>query len=68
MQPLAIAVVGGLSVSTLLTLFVIPSAYVILNGAAERLGAWVTGARDAGAGRGAAVAVEPTPEVEAGVL
>ncbi len=37
MQPLAIAVVGGLSVSTLLTLFVVPSAYLVLNGAAERL-------------------------------
>ena len=68
MQPLAIAVVGGLSVSTLLTLFVIPSAYVILNGAAERLGEWMTGARNAGAERGAAVSVEATSEVEAGVL
>jgi CzcA family heavy metal efflux pump len=37
MQPLAIAVVGGLSLSTLLTLFVVPSAYLVLNGAAERL-------------------------------
>ena len=45
MQPLAIAVVGGLSVSTLLTLFVVPSAYLIMNGAAERLAAWLTGAR-----------------------
>jgi multidrug efflux pump subunit AcrB len=43
MQPLAIAVVGGLSVSMLLTLFVVPSAYVILNAAAERLGRFVTG-------------------------
>ncbi|MGH7483362.1 MAG: efflux RND transporter permease subunit [Longimicrobiales bacterium] len=43
MQPLAIAVVGGLSVSTLLTLFVVPSAYIIMNGAAERLRGWVTG-------------------------
>ncbi|HUG42073.1 MAG TPA: efflux RND transporter permease subunit [Longimicrobiales bacterium] len=47
MQPLAIAVVGGLSVSTLLTLFVVPSAYLIMNGAAERLGAWLTGSRRA---------------------
>jgi hydrophobe/amphiphile efflux-1 (HAE1) family protein len=43
MRPLAIAVVGGLSVSTLLTLFVVPCAYVILKGGAERLGTWVTG-------------------------
>jgi hydrophobe/amphiphile efflux-1 (HAE1) family protein len=45
MQPLAIAVVGGLSVSTLLTLFVVPSAYVIVNRAAERAASWVTGVR-----------------------
>jgi hydrophobe/amphiphile efflux-1 (HAE1) family protein len=38
MQPLAIAVVGGLSVSTLLTLFVVPSAYLILHGLTDRLG------------------------------
>jgi CzcA family heavy metal efflux pump len=45
MQPLAIAVVGGLLVSTLLTLFVVPAAYVILNSAADRLLAWLTGRR-----------------------
>src|SRR5690606_16997005 len=45
MQPLAIAVVGGLMVSTLLTLFVVPGAYVILNGTAERLMHWLTGRR-----------------------
>ncbi|MGH7504739.1 MAG: efflux RND transporter permease subunit, partial [Longimicrobiales bacterium] len=43
MQPLAIAVVGGLSLSAFLTLFVVPSAYVILNGAADTLQHWVTG-------------------------
>lgn len=37
MQPLAIAVVGGLSVSTVLTLFVVPSAYLILHGIVDRL-------------------------------
>ncbi|HSJ08492.1 MAG TPA: efflux RND transporter permease subunit [Longimicrobiales bacterium] len=43
MQPLAIAVVGGLSISMLLTLFVVPSAYLIFNAAAERLVVFVTG-------------------------
>jgi hydrophobe/amphiphile efflux-1 (HAE1) family protein len=43
MQPLAIAVVGGLSVSMILTLFVVPSAYLILNTAAERLVVFLTG-------------------------
>jgi multidrug efflux pump subunit AcrB len=43
MQPLAIAVVGGLTLSMFLTLFVVPSAYLIFNrGAATALG-WLTG-------------------------
>lgn len=37
MQPLAIAVVGGLAVSTVLTLVVVPSAYLILHGLIDRL-------------------------------
>jgi multidrug efflux pump subunit AcrB len=49
MRPLAIAVVSGLSVSMLLTLFVIPSAYVILNRAAETLGRWIRGGGTPGA-------------------
>lgn len=44
MQPLAIAVVGGILIATFLTLFVVPSAYLILNGAADSLMAWLTGA------------------------
>jgi hydrophobe/amphiphile efflux-1 (HAE1) family protein len=43
MQPLAIAVVGGLAFSTLLTLFVVPSAYVILNQGGDTLKSWLTG-------------------------
>jgi hydrophobe/amphiphile efflux-1 (HAE1) family protein len=45
MQPLAIAVVGGVVVSTLLTLFVVPSAYVLMRTGGDRLGAWVTRSR-----------------------
>ncbi|NJD10044.1 MAG: efflux RND transporter permease subunit [Gemmatimonadetes bacterium] len=47
MQPLAIAVVGGMSISTLLTLFVVPSAYLIFNTAAERALIFLTGRRPA---------------------
>jgi hydrophobe/amphiphile efflux-1 (HAE1) family protein len=61
MQPLAIAVVGGLTVSTLLTLFVVPSAYLILNTAAERLGVWLTGKRPESAPT-AAPAAQPTSQ------
>lgn len=37
MQPLAVAVVGGLMVSAFLTLFVVPSAYLILHGTMDRV-------------------------------
>jgi CzcA family heavy metal efflux pump len=43
MRPLAISVVGGLSVSTLLTLIVIPCVYLVVHGATERLRVWVVG-------------------------
>ncbi|MGZ8470218.1 MAG: efflux RND transporter permease subunit [Gemmatirosa sp.] len=49
MQPLAIAVLGGLSVSTLLTLFVVPSAYVLAHRGGDRLRDWLTGRRAAAA-------------------
>ena len=49
MQPLAVAVVGGLSLSMLLTLFVVPCTYVILHRAGDRLKAWLTGRRPAAA-------------------
>jgi len=44
MQPLAVAVVGGLTVSTFLTLLIIPSVYLIVRRAADRLGHFLTGA------------------------
>lgn len=37
MRPLAIAVVGGLSVSTFLTLFVVPCTYLIAHGIGDRV-------------------------------
>lgn len=37
MRPLAIAVVGGLVVSTFLTLFVVPCAYLIIHGIGDRV-------------------------------
>jgi multidrug efflux pump subunit AcrB len=43
MRPLAVTVVGGLLTSTVLTLFVVPSLYLVLTGAADRLAAWATG-------------------------
>lgn len=43
MRPLAIAVVGGLLVSMLLTLFVVPCMYVVINGFAEAMKRFLTG-------------------------
>ena len=37
MRPLALAVIGGLLVSMILTLFVIPSLYLIVHSAGERI-------------------------------
>ncbi len=39
MAPLAVAVIGGLTVSTVLTLFVVPSLYLVLTTAQDRLSA-----------------------------
>ncbi len=44
MRPLAIAVVGGLMVAMVLTLFVVPSIYLIISPVAEKATRWVTGA------------------------
>ena len=43
MQPLAIAVVGGLTLSMFLTLFVVPSAYIIFNRGADAVMGFLTG-------------------------
>ncbi|MGH7530388.1 MAG: efflux RND transporter permease subunit [Gemmatimonadales bacterium] len=39
-RPLGYAIVGGILFSTVLTLFVVPVAYVIFDGLAERVRAW----------------------------
>jgi multidrug efflux pump subunit AcrB len=49
MQPLAIAVIGGLTVSTVLTLLVVPSTYVAAHVAGDRLKGWMTGKRSSDA-------------------
>jgi multidrug efflux pump subunit AcrB len=41
MRPLAISVVGGIAFSTMLTLFVVPCAYVVLHTAAQRVRGFV---------------------------
>lgn len=56
MRPLAIAVVGGLSVSTILTLFVVPCTYLIMHGIGDRARIFLLG--DKGARRPAAGATE----------
>ncbi len=43
MRPLALTVIGGLLVSMVLTLAVVPSLYLIANGIGERLKGWLTG-------------------------
>ena len=42
MRPLAITMVGGLSLSMFLTLFVVPGAYITFNTGGDRLKAWIT--------------------------
>jgi multidrug efflux pump subunit AcrB len=62
MQPLAIAVVGGLSISTLLTLLVVPGIYLIFNDTASRLGALITRRRSSAIGGVATADVLRDPE------
>jgi multidrug efflux pump subunit AcrB len=45
MQPLAIAVIGGLLVSMILTLFLVPSVYLIVDGIGAATLGWLTGRR-----------------------
>jgi multidrug efflux pump subunit AcrB len=47
MRPLAIAVVSGMMISMLLTLFVVPSAYMLMHTGAERLQTFLLGQREA---------------------
>ena len=42
-RPLAIAVVGGLMMSTFLTLFVVPCTYLIVHGIGDRVKALLYG-------------------------
>jgi hydrophobe/amphiphile efflux-1 (HAE1) family protein len=51
MRPLALTVIGGLAVSTVLTLLVVPSFYLLVDGVATRLTQWLTGARPRPAAR-----------------
>ncbi len=44
-QPMSIAVIGGLFTSTILTLLVIPTVYLIIDDMKEKAGALVTGSR-----------------------
>jgi multidrug efflux pump subunit AcrB len=57
MRPLAIAVVSGLMISMLLTLFVVPCAYVLLHTGAARLQHWLLGSRTGSRAEGR----EPAP-------
>jgi multidrug efflux pump subunit AcrB len=45
MRPLAIAIVGGLSVSALLTLFVVPALYVIVHEIGDKVKVFVLGSK-----------------------
>jgi len=55
MRPLAIAVVGGLLCSTLLTLFVVPCAYVMVQHAGDRVKVFLVGDKRRAAAAGGVV-------------
>lgn len=48
MRPLAIAVVSGMMISTILTLFVVPCAYMLMHAGATRVQSWLIGRPAAG--------------------
>jgi len=64
MRPLAITVVGGLSVSTVLTLIVVPSTYLVVSAFADRLKHALIGT-PAAAARVAAPTLGPKPAEQA---
>ena len=57
MQPLAIATVGGLSLSTVLTLVVVPCGYLVMHGVGDRIKSLLLGDK-------AATAHASEPEIE----
>jgi len=64
MRPLAIAVVGGLLCSTLLTLFVVPCAYILVQRGGERVKGFLVGRKGS---QGSGGGVLGAPEVAEGV-
>jgi multidrug efflux pump len=54
--PMAVAIIGGLIVSTLLSLIVVPAFYVVADRTKNRLGAWIRARRG---GEGEEIAGEP---------
>jgi multidrug efflux pump subunit AcrB len=59
--PMAIAVIGGLVVSTALSLIVVPAFFVVADGATERIRAWARTARS-GRARAAHPAAPAAPQ------
>ncbi len=62
MRPLAIAVVGGLTLSTLLTLFLVPCTYLVVHGVGDRVKVFLLGRRP----RSATVEISQVPVPEHG--
>ena len=60
-QPMAVAVLGGLFTSTLLTLFVVPVVYLVLDDARDRARALLRWARGLRPGNGPKTTGDLTP-------